>query len=127
MIEVEFPAMRREVAGALASLADPGYQRRAWIDQQFETPHSYEDLTLVINVLYDDTQVLPDPRQRVGSVLIAGSEVNALEALAVPLTAVLDRLGDAEPSAYLESAEWPEVVRRAAVALACMVRGGGCA
>jgi hypothetical protein len=126
MTDVEFPAMRREVVGALASLADPEYQRRAWVDQHFETPTVYEDLKLVLNVLYDDTQVLPDPRQRTGTVLIAGSEVKALESLAGPLTAVLDRLGNAEASAYLESAEWPEVVSRAAVALASMVRRGGC-
>lgn len=118
--------MRREVAGALASLADPGYQRRAWIDQQFEWPNSYEDLTLAINILYDDTQVFPDPGQRIGTVLIAGSEVDALEALAGSLTCVLDRLGDAETAAYLESDEWPDVVRRAAVDLASMVRRGGC-
>lgn len=126
MTDVEFPAMRREVAGALASLADPGYQRRAWIDRQFDTPNAYEDLTLVLNILYDDTQVLPDPRQRIGTVLIAGSEIDALEALARPLTTVLDRLGNAETSTYLAAAEWPEVVRSAAVALASMVRRGGC-
>ncbi len=126
MTDVEFPAMRREVAAALASLADPGYQRRAWIERQFERADSYEDLTLVINILYDDTQVLPNPRQRIGTVLIAGSEIDALKALAGPLTTVLDRLGNAETSTYLASDEWPEVVRSASVALASMVRRGGC-
>ncbi len=124
--DVEFPAMRREAAGALASLADLGYQRRAWIEKQFDTPHSYEDLTLVVNILYDDTQVLPNPRSRIGSVLIDGAEVTALESLAVPLTAVLDRLGNADVSRYLESDEWSEVVALASVALASMVRRGGC-
>lgn len=92
MTDVEFPAMRREVASALASLADPDYQRRAWIDQEFETPNSYDDLTLVINILHDDTQVLPDPSKRLGTVPAIGSEIDALEALGRPLTAVLDRL-----------------------------------
>jgi len=124
--EVEFPAMRREVASALASLADPGYQRRAWIDGDFDTPHSYDDLTMVVNILYDDTQVLPEPRSRLRTVLLEGAEIGALEALEVPLSAALDRLGDAEPTDYLDAPEWAEVVRLSAIALASMVRRGGC-
>ena len=126
MTEVAFPAMRREVAAALASLADPGYQRRAWIEGLFDTPHSYDDLTMVINILYDDTQVLPEPRSRLGTVLLDGAEIGALEALEVPLSAALDRLGDAVPAEYLDAPEWSEVVRLSSIALASIVRRGGC-
>lgn len=118
--------MRREVAGALASLADPGYQHRAWIEGRFDAPHSYDDLTMVLNILYDDTQVLPEPRSRVRTVLLEGAEIGALEALEVPLSAALDRLGDAGPADYLDAPEWAEVVRLSAIALASMVRRGGC-
>lgn len=125
MKDVEFPAMRNEVARALAALADPAYQWRAWVGQSFEKPGAYQDLTMVVNVLYDDTQVLPDPTQRVGTVLVAGAEVDALAVLSAPLTAVIDRLGEVSDADYLEAVEWPHVVRYAGIALACMVRRSG--
>jgi hypothetical protein len=124
--EVEFLAMRREVARALASLADLGYQRRAWLAGNFGDPHTNEDLTLNINILYDDSQVLPNPTTRVGSVLIDGDEVEALTALERPLSRVLDRLGEASDAEYMSSPEWLEVVQLAGVALAAMVRRSGC-
>lgn len=125
MNHVEFPAMRLEVAAALASLADPGYQVRAWLEHRFEAPGAYEDLSMVLHILYDDIQVLPDPSRRIGSVLISGAEVDALGRLAGPLTAVVDRLGDVEVVAYLDAPEWPQIVDAASIALASMVRAGG--
>ena len=81
---------------------------------------------MVMNILYDDTQVLPEPRSRVQTVLLEGAEICALEALEVPLSAALDRLGNAGPVEYLDAPEWAEVVRLASIALAAMVRRGGC-
>ena len=86
----------------------------------------YEDLTLNIHILYDDTQVLPDPTTRIGTVLFDGDEVVALASLEAPFGRVLDRLGEAPDAEYLVSKEWPEIVQLAGVALAAMVRRGGC-
>lgn len=121
---VEFPAMRYEVVQALATLADPDYQRRAWLEKRFDRPGSYEDLNMNVHTLYDDTEVLPNPRDSIGTILTDGPEIEALEALAVPYSVLLDRLGDAEPSQYLNAPEWPDVIRAASVALASMVRAG---
>ncbi len=92
MSDVRFPAMRREVVCALASLADIDYQRRAWVGGEFSEPTVYEDLTMNINVLFDDTQVLPDPTQRLGTVLFAGDEVPALAALGASAIASLSQV-----------------------------------
>lgn len=124
MSDVRFPAMRREVVRALASLADIDYQRRAWVGGEFSEPTVYEDLTMNINVLFDDTQVLPDPTQRLGTVLFASDEVPAPAALGALLDEVLDRLGTAGADVYIDDHEWPEVARRASMALAAMVRRG---
>ncbi len=121
---VGFPAMRSEVVGALASLADREYQNKAWLRQQFEVEGRFEDFDLVVHSLYDDTEVLPDPRPAVGAVLF-DSEVAALQALGSVLTPVISRLGDSPTGEYLESKEWPAVVGAAGVALATMVRHGG--
>lgn len=59
MSDVRFPAMRREVVRALASLADIDYQRRAWVGGEFSEPTVYEDLTMNINVLFDDCYLTP--------------------------------------------------------------------
>lgn len=126
MTDVEFPAMRREVASALSSLVDLEYQERAWIHHQYSEPVMYDDLTLNVNILYDDTQVFPDPKTRLGTVLLPGDEVDALCQVADTLGSLLDRLGEADDAEYLASPEWPELARRSAVALAAMVRRGGC-
>lgn len=120
---IEFPAMRHEVLLTLASLADPDYQRRAWLNGEFEREGRYEDFSLAVNILYDDTAVLPDPGPAVGRVVFEG-EVASLRALSSSLTPLIDQLGDSPDGVYLDAAEWPIVVDAAAVALATMVRHG---
>ncbi len=120
---IEFPAMRHEIVLSLASLADVEYQRRAWINAEFEREGRYEDLSLVVNILYDDTGVLPEPGPAVGRVVFEG-EVLSLRALGSALTPLIDRLGDSSDAFYLEAAEWSTVVAAAGVALATMVRHG---
>lgn len=116
--------MRAEVASALASLADVEHQIDAWVHRP-DPPLSYDSLELVIHVLYDDMVVLPDPSERVGTVIHAGDEVRSLAALEEILGPLVSRLGDVPERVYLHADEWPEVTRRAGVALAAMVRNGG--
>ena len=66
---VQFPALRNDVIVMLGSLSDRAHQERAWIQKQFEAKGSYEDLGLVVNILFDDACVLPDPESRLHSVL----------------------------------------------------------
>lgn len=121
---VQFPSMRAEVARTLASLADIEHQTNAWLHRP-DPPESYDSLDMVIHVLYDDMAVLPNPSETVGTVIREGDEVRALKSLDQVLEPLLSRLGDAPERVYLGVPEWPEVARRAGVALAAMVRGGG--
>lgn len=89
---VQFPYMRDEVIGALRSLADAEHQRERWGVVE-EGVNYYDDLTLTVNVLYDDTMVLPNPAGSVGAVIHAG-EVEVLRKLGEELSPLLDAHGD---------------------------------
>ena len=124
MSGVKYPNARRHVIGAVAELADAEYQQRVWIDHQYPTPTYYSDLRMVIHTLYDDWMVLPDPDAAVGSILVAGDEVERLRNLGVVLDLVIDELYGEPDAIRLADPRWPEVVRRAGLALAAMVRAG---
>jgi hypothetical protein len=115
---VEFPEMRDQVIAALQSLADPSHQRVQW-GRYEEGVNYYDDLTLNVHVLYDDTQVLPDPSRSVGAVLYE-DEVEALRRLDAALGPMLDELQDSSDSTYLADPRWPEVVAAARAALDVM-------
>lgn len=118
-LDVTFPAMRAEVVAAVAVLADPVYQQRVWVERIYPNDGFYDDLTQNVHVLFDDTEVLPDPVTRVGSVL-RDAEVGPPSELAAAFEPVLDDRGDVEDAAYLADPRWPGVVaaaRRASAAL----------
>jgi hypothetical protein len=115
---VEFPAMRDEVVAALRSLADPQHQRTHWGVSEPGVNY-YDDLTLNVHILYDDSQVLPDPSAAVGAVLSEG-EVDPLRTVHDALGPILDELGDRPDSDYLADTRWPAVVAAAQSALDAM-------
>lgn len=122
-VSVRFPAMRRDVMFALAALADRDYQEAVWLGWR-PRPGYVDDLTAAVNVLYDDCQVLPDPANRVGSVLVDGDELERLRHLDAVLEVLLDRHHGRDDDAFLGDPRWGEVVDAAARALAAMVISG---
>src|SRR6478735_10589955 len=76
MPDVKFPAMRQQTTTALAALADREYQQRVWIAREYPREGFYDALTLNVNTLYD--MVLPDPKARLGVVLLNESEIELL-------------------------------------------------
>ncbi|MRH88971.1 hypothetical protein GFY24_16215 [Nocardia sp. SYP-A9097] len=125
MSKVRFPYMRSAVIDAVATLADPQYQQRVWIDNVSPDPAFFDDLDANIHVLYDDCRVLPNPQDMVGEVLIAGDEVTRLRALGAVLDRLIDRLGNAEDREYLADPEWPAAVQAARETLPALILGGG--
>ncbi len=113
---IRYPDMRAEVIDAVASLADPDYQQKVWIRREYPQPGFYDDLTTNINILFDDVCVLPNPHTRVGIVLHPG-EVDAMKKLGDVLDPLIDELGDAPDTQYLNHPQWPEVITRARQAL----------
>lgn len=118
MSEIEFPYMRAEVIAALRSLADPGHQCSCWGVVE-EGVNFYDDLDMNVHILYDDTQVLPDPESAVPS-LLYDSEVSALLAVDAVLGQMLEQHGDQPDSAYLADSRWSAVVEAAGEALSVM-------
>lgn len=120
MNKVEYPAVRAEVIGALRALSDPEYQRRVWLD-----PDEFDSLTFAVNVLFDDSQVLPDPARspRTVGAVVREAEVPALRALGAAFQDVLTRFRDRTDQECIDSADWDGVVDAARAALACMTAG----
>jgi len=116
--DIKYPEMRREVANALAALADPEYQQRVWIDRNYPRDNFYDDLSLNINILYD--MVLPDPTSRKGAVLLDENEVEQLTRLEEVLGPLIADLRDAPDGAYMSDPRWKQVVVAASSALSCM-------
>ena len=110
--------MRHEVISALTSLSDPWHQVHRW--GRFEEGVSYyDDLTMNVNILFDDCQVLPDPASCVGDILFEG-EVSAFLALNAALGPMIDDLGDRSDQDYLDDSRWAAVVDAASKALLAM-------
>lgn len=117
---VGFPHKRENVVAAVRALSDVEYQRPRW--GRFEEGiQFYDDLALDIHVLYDDNDVLPDPRRAVPAVLHQ-SEVGPLTRLGAVLAPLLDAYGDSAEEVYLRDPRWPDVVAAAGAALAAMER-----
>lgn len=121
MTEVRYPQLRDEVIAALRSLASRTHQRLRWGVVQDGVAY-YEDLTLVVNVLYDDAQVLPVPQRAVGSV-IYDNEVSALSEVNAALAPLLDELGEAPDEVYTSDERWPAVLAAAGSALHALEAG----
>ncbi|MEV6389789.1 SCO4402 family protein [Nocardia xishanensis] len=118
--DVRFPEMREAVVRALKSLADPQYQQRIWLERRFPHAGFYDDLDTNISTLYDDCVVIPEPRTRIGTVLVDGPEIERLIELDRELDPIIRRLGDASDAVYLANPAWPGVVGAARAALAAM-------
>lgn len=118
MTHVNFLAMRLEIIEAMRSLSDVEHQRLQWGNYDPEINY-YDDLRLNLQMLYDDTAVLPDPAASVPDLLHA-SEVDALAGVDLALRPMMDDLGAADDSRYTRDPRWAGVVSAAAQALDAM-------
>lgn len=124
-VKAKYPSMRWAVLDALASLADEEYQRQIWIGSSTSTRDVFDDLSLNVNILFDDCEVLPDPERALGAVLVPGDDLGRLRRLGEVLSSLIDRHGNEPDIKYLNDTEWKEVIRLAGLALAAMVRARG--
>jgi hypothetical protein len=116
--QVTFPEMRNEVIAAVRSLSDPLHQATRW-GRYEEGVNYYDDLTINVNTLYDDCQVLPSPETAVPDVLYE-AEVPAFRALERALGPMIRELGNRPDEDYLSDAGWSVVVDAARDALFAM-------
>ncbi|MDR7385391.1 SCO4402 family protein [Promicromonospora iranensis] len=121
--KIQYPEMRAQVVTSLRSLSNLEHQRTRW-GKLSEDGAYYDDLDLNVHVFYDDTMVLPDPVESVGSI-ITTDEVDVLEKLNSVLEPIIDELGDQPDAAYLAHPGWSAVVNAAADAVQVLERNGG--
>lgn len=116
---VRHPSMRAEVVLAVRSLADPAYQHRVWIRREYPQATFFDDLTQNVNILFDDTGVLPDPASAVGDILYP-NEVDTMTTLGNALDPLIDELSNADDAQYIHHPQWTYVVRSAQAAYAAL-------
>lgn len=116
---IKLPEMRLEVIAALESLSDPLRQVR-WGHVE-EAANYFDDLTLNVNILYDDCMVLPDPHSAVPD-LLHEEEMAAFINVDRALGPMIRELGDRPDLTYTSDARWPNVMAAASHALAVMKR-----
>jgi hypothetical protein len=119
--EVEFPEMRKSVISALQSFASPQVQGSKW-GKYDSAVGSYDDLDINVHILYDDCVVLPDPNLQRGAILLP-SDIEPLRRFGLAFGPLLDDLGDAPDSEYLNDSRWPAVIAVAQQALEAMLNG----
>ncbi|MDR7149565.1 hypothetical protein J2W49_001514 [Hydrogenophaga palleronii] len=123
MIQVKYPEMRKELEEHLQALADPAYQRRAWVDGQAEGAVQHDKFDYAVHFLYDDTQLASDAHSTVGWILNDAAEADCVTALVSSIEVVFERYGtklsDAE---YIDLPEWHSVVLAAKTAAASLMR-----
>jgi hypothetical protein len=120
-----YPAMRRRLMLALASLADLEYQQRVWIAAILETGEMTDSLLDVVHELYDDLSIFPNPAESMGLVLVSREEVVRLEVLNHFLTPVITAYDVSDPSRVLQDQRWRAVTAASGSALNCIVRWDG--
>ncbi len=127
MTTVKYAWARRQVIDCIATLADFEYQSRVWIRHELPFPGYYDELDLQVHVLFDDFEVLPEPRAVDGDLLLPGAEVKRLRELGAVFDPMIERLSEVAESdeAYLSDPEWPEVVQLAQRCLSAFIIAGG--
>jgi hypothetical protein len=116
-----YPTARVNIIDAIEALSDPEYQWRVWIRREYPRTPYYDDLSQGVHILFDDWVVLPDPEPAVDG-YIYRDEVAPLRALGEVYDPLITHLGDVSDERYITDPRWPEVVRRAQVALEVMRR-----
>ncbi|MFF4034157.1 hypothetical protein ACFYZ2_31145 [Streptomyces sviceus] len=114
MTDVEFPEMRENVLSAVRAFSDVEYQNRVWLRREYPHEGYFDDFSLNLNILYDDTLVLEDPVSALGKVLRSHEEVSAMAELAEGIDSVLREEGYGRSDAeYLRSPYWAGVLTAA--------------
>ncbi|MDH6221681.1 SCO4402 family protein [Streptomyces pseudovenezuelae] len=114
MTDVDFPEMRENILSAVRALSDSEYQDRVWVRREYPQEGYFDDFSLNLNILFDDTLVLEEPTLALGKTLRSQEEVAAMTELAERIELVLKTEGsDRSDAEYMESRHWPGVVESA--------------
>ena len=122
-VNVEYPERRMELLNYLRELADPEYQRMAWVDRSIERD-LFNGIDEVIHFFFDDTYLSTDIDGCIGDMLIDAQEVEVVKPVVDRLDKLVSELGTVESAQYLNHLSWPTLVRLANDALAVLLLKG---
>ncbi|MEV4096180.1 SCO4402 family protein [Streptosporangium saharense] len=112
--DIRFLSMRDEIISSVNTLANREYQQNVWVERKYPHPGYYDDFSMNIHILYDDTNVLEDPEGAIGTYLTSHDEAEALANLHEALEALFTELGtELTDIEYINSAYWEAVVEAA--------------
>ena len=118
MSSVEHAHLREELVWNLYALADPAYQKRAWVEHDFPKSVEYDDFDMVVHFFFDDTGLADGGETQIGLILENVEEARAVSDVVCAIDGVLTKhgtkLADAE---YISCPEWTCVVEAARSAI----------
>ena len=120
---IKLPEKRKELFYYIETLANPNYQRQAWVNHQFPPGIEYDCFDYAVNFLFDDTALADAPETTIGWILENKDEVQAIGQVIQAIDTVLNTLGtDLSDEEYISSDEWSQVVTTASAALSILVK-----
>ena len=98
-------------------MSDVEFQRKAWVNGEYPPRVQLDNSDLVINFLFDDTQLAEDPESTIGWFLKNEEQARAVKRVADPIDKILDDNDDLTDEEYIALPEWEGVVKAAQEAL----------
>lgn len=106
--------MRQQLVRTVATLADLEYQQRVWIRHEMPPGVDVDSFDQAVHFIYDDTCLGDDPSEAIGWYVRDEEEATAIRRLVAELDVLFNLMGTSAPDAeYIESKQWPEIVREA--------------
>ena len=119
--EIELPVVRLELVENLYALADPVYQRKAWVERKYPPRVEYDDFDMQVHFFFDDRGLADDAQGQIGWLLKSLDEATAVTAVTLAIDAVLKKHGKKRTDAeYISYPEWSYVVEAARAAISVL-------
>jgi len=120
---LKLPQWRLELLETLKELADPEYQRKAWVEETVDQD-TIVGAGQVYHALFKDLRLGATPEGGIGDFLFDAAEVAALAPLMALLKTVKSDVGEMKSAVCLAHPDWDAVVAAAATARAALAARG---
>lgn len=122
---IRYPDMRNELVEYLRCLSDLDYQRRNWVGGEV-SEDAPDCLDYSVHFLFDDTNLVEDPKSCVGWILRNEAEARCLESLGQALNLLFHKYGtQLSDETYISLPEWRVVLSASKKALAVLLEDDG--
>ncbi len=109
-MKLKYPWQRDDILSVLKELKDFDYQQQHWLNNQVSEGEFVGGIDLAMDLLYDQFDLLDDPKGGIGVFLCDDEEASILNDLAVKLEEVFDDVGVPSEKKCMESSLWSDVM-----------------